>query len=288
MTDIVLRKELKMVLIKKKVGTLSKKVISPSPEIVLTLPKTVSVPITELGGYSTLIYGEKKIGKTTLASEFPSAFFMMLEPGAKALEVYQRPVQSWQEFKEYVKLLQKDSFFKTIVVDPVDIAYKFCSSYVCKKKVIEHPSDEEWGKGWEAVRDEFTTEINKLLGMKKGVILISHATEKEIKTRSGIKYHKIMATLTGQAQEVLVSIVDIWAYYCYEGKTRMLVVEGDDHIGAGHRLLKHFKYTDGTPIAEIPMGKSSKEGYLNLIKAFNNQLQKGGTAAKKIVVVRKS
>lgn len=238
----------------------------------VSLPKEVSAPLEHLGAYSILLYGEKKIGKTSLSSRFPKAFFLMFEPGAKALSVYQRAVNSWLEFKEYVKLLQDDKTFHTIVVDPVDLAYKACATYVCKKLVIDHPSDEDWGKGWEAIRHEFTTEFNRLLSLDKGVILISHAAEKEIKTRTGDTYHKIMATMSGQAREVLEGVVDIWAYYAYDGKKRVLYVEGDDHIGAGHRLENHFRYVDGSAIKEIPMGGSPQEAYDNVVKAFNNKL----------------
>ena len=238
----------------------------------MTLPSEVSAPMEHLGQYSILLYGEKKIGKTSIASKFPKALFLMFEPGAKALSVFQRPVNTWQEFKDYVKLLQDDKVFQTVVVDPVDLAYKACVMHVCKKLVIDHPSDEDWGKGWEAIRSEFTNEFNKLLALDKGVILISHAAEKEIKTRTGDKYHKIMATLSGQAREVLEGVVDIWAYYAYDGQRRVLYVEGDDHVGAGHRLESHFRYTDGSAIKEIPMGASPKEAYDLFVKAFNNGL----------------
>jgi hypothetical protein len=46
-------------------------------------------------------------------------------------------------------------------------------------------SDEEWGKGYEKARDEFTGEIKKLFDTGKGVIFTSHAVAKEIRTRIG-------------------------------------------------------------------------------------------------------
>lgn len=250
----------------------------------LSLPSTPSSPAKSIGDYSILLYGEKKIGKTTLASRFPGAFFLMLEPGSKALSVYQRPVNAWSEFKKYVTLLVHDKRFQTVVIDPVDLAYKRCASYICQKLVIEHLSEEDWGKGWDAARDEFTYEINRLLHIGKGVIFISHAAEKEIKTRTGEKYHKIAPTMSGQARDILEGIVDIWAYYCYDSKARVLYIEGDDHIGAGHRLESRFKYTDGSPIKEIPMGHSPKEAYENFMKAFNNQILKGGAVATKKIL----
>lgn len=272
----------------RKVGKPVAKPTAPVAETVsVSLPSEASIPSNKLGDYSILLYGEKKIGKTSLASKFKDAFFFMLEPGAKALAIYQRPVTSWAEFKKYIALLQSDKKFGTVVIDTIDIAYKLCHLYVCQKLVIQHPSDEEWGKGWEAIRDEFTGEVNKLLALNKGVIFISHAAEKEITTRIGDKYHKIAPTMSNQARDVLEGIVDIWAYYCYDGKQRVLMVEGDDHIGAGHRLERRFKYTDGTAIKEIPMGTNANEAFKLFLEAFNNQLVHSVETKPKLTIKRR-
>jgi hypothetical protein len=275
--------------VSKKVGTL-KKVQEEKEELKsLSLPTEVSSPASHIGEYSILLYGEKKIGKTSLASKFDKAIFLMFEPGGKALQVYQRPVHSWEEFKKYNSLLQKDTHFRTVVLDTVDIAYQLNVSYVCKKLVIDHLSEEAWGKGWQAARDEFNEEITKLLHSGKGVIFISHAAEKEIKTRVGDTYHKISPTMAGQARDILEGLVDIWMYYGYDRQSRVMYIEGDDHIGAGHRLETRFKYVDGVPIKEISAGKNPTEAYANFIKAFNNQLQKGGTVSvKKGLVLKKT
>lgn len=256
----------------------------------LSLPNDFTMPSTVLGDYSILLYGEKKIGKTSLCSMFPSNLFMFFETGGKALKHKGRFVNNWEEFKQYNKLIRKDKSFKTVTIDPVDLMYKDCVKYVCKKLMIDHPSEEEWGKGWEAVRDEFTTEINYLLASGKGVIFISHATDKEIKTRTGEKYHRISPTMASQAREILEGVVDIWAYFCYEKGDRVLVIEGDDHVGAGHRLESQFKHTDGTSVKLVPMGKDKNEAYQNFIKAFNNQLPNQGgktNEVKKKFIVKK-
>lgn len=193
--------------------------------------------------------------------------------------MFQRPVTSWEEVKRYVALIQKDRTFRTVVVDPVDNAYLYCTRYVCKEMGIDHPSDEEWGKGWSAVRGEFTEQITRLTNAGKGVVLLSHAVEREIKTRTGLKYDRIGPTMSGQAREVLEGIVDIWAYYTYDGNRRTLIIQGDDHIGAGHRLDHHFRYPSGKRIQSIPMGTSSKEAYTNFVAAFHNQLKEERKAA---------
>ena len=53
----------------------------------------------------------------------------------------------------------------------------------------------------------------------------------------------------------------------------MLVVQGDERTGAGHRIEGHFRTTDDEPLVEIPMGTSPQEAYANLESAFNNELE---------------
>lgn len=244
------------------------------PSLDVTLPTERSVALPRLQDYSILLFGEKKIGKTDLTAQFPGTFHMMFEPGAKAQEIFQRPVTSWKDFKGYVRLLKKDKSFDTVTVDTVDLAYTRCFEYMMQKLAIEHPSDEAYGKGWAAIRDEFGREMTTLMSLGKGVIFVSHATEKEIKTRNGEKFDKIMPTLAGQGRDIIEGMVDLWFYYGYDGSDRVLTITGNDFIGAGHRLKKNFRYPDGTPIHEIPMGTSAEEGFANLMAGFKNRLAK--------------
>lgn len=270
-----------MAKIKRVVSSLKKKPKSLEEKPTVFLPEEPNRVSDDLSDYTGLLYGLKKIGKTSMCQFFDRPFFMMLEPGAKAISVYQtvdeegkpRVVRTWAEFKEWVKLLEKDKRFRIVIVDPVDKLYRLCEKAVCQKLAISHPSEEEWGKGWGAVREEFEEWVlGRLMNMGKGVIFISHAKEAEIKTRTGEKYHTIISTMPSQAREAIEGVVDFWGYYAYDGKDRVLTLGGDDHIDAGHRISKHFRYTDGSRIREIRMGSSEKESYKNFVAAFRNEL----------------
>lgn len=288
-----------MAVVKKKVGTLTpekKKTAAErreAPAVDVSLPETPSTPSAHLGDYSWLLFGAKKIGKTNLASQFPDALFLMTEPGGKALSIYQRSVNNWTEFTGYVKLLEKDRRFKTQVVDTADLLFKMCERYVCRKRGIDHPSDEDWGKGWSAVRDEFVHWIQRLVNNGKGTVFISHATEREIKRKSGGSYHSIQPTLAGQARDVLEGIVDIFAYFDYDEDRRVLTIRGDEFVAAGSRLRNNFRWKD-KEVSVIEMGTSAEEGYANLVACFNNKYQprvrptdEAEVAAPKKTVVKK-
>lgn len=236
----------------------------------LVLPTTKTAPSEVLQDYSILLFGEKKIGKTTLASMFVDNLLLCTEPGAKSLDVFKMDVRTWKEFKKIIRLLRKDKRFRTVTVDTVDLLFKLCDGQVCSDLGIDHVSEADWGRGWSAVRDEFTTVMADLMSLGKGVILISHSTEKEIKPRSGPKYDRIQPTMPNTARDICEAMVDIWAYFHYDGHDRILTIRGDEHITAGHRLQTRFRH-DGKELEHISMGTSKEEAFKNFIDAFNNR-----------------
>ena len=237
----------------------------------VTLPTEMEGPSERLSDYSILIFGTKKIGKSTLASMFPKTLMLMFEPGGKGLTAFKRPVRSWQEARQYLKLIKKDTTFDNVAIDTVDVAYKQCDKFVCQKMGIDHPSEADWGKGWSGVRDEFEWWTRELMASGKGVMFISHSVEKEIRKRNQQNYHRIQPTMANIGRDVIESMVDIWCYYDYEEGVRTLTIRGDDHITAGHRLQDRFLTPDGKELLTINMGTSKEQAYANFIAAFNNE-----------------
>jgi len=242
------------------------------PAVTLALPEEKSVPREDLGDYTVLLYGEKKIGKTSLAAQFPEALFMMFEPGGKGLSIYQQPITNWSEFKEYVRLLKGTDRFKLVVIDTVDIAYDRCLTWVGKREGFVHPNDaNDFGKSWQLVMKEFQSVIYDLIGTGRGVLFTSHSKETEFTEASGAKYNKVVPTMSGQVQKFVTGFVDIIGYYGYYGNERYLTIRGSDAVEAGHRVDGRFMTPDGDRVSAVPMGDSPQEGYSNILKAFNNE-----------------
>lgn len=242
-------------------------------DIEVTLPTTISVPKTRLQDYTILLYGEKKIGKTSMWKHAEHTFFLMFEPGGKALRIYQKNVTRWSQFVGYVNLLEKDTTFQTVVVDPVDIAYDLCFQHMLDKLHIEHPTDEnDFGKSWRQIEREFTLHFLRLLALDKGIILIAHAVDRETKTKLGQKFIKTAPEMPGQAARFFEGIVDVWAHYGYRDGKRVILLRGDDRIAAGCRLEENFLTIGGKPLISIPAGTSSEQAYTFFMQAFNNQL----------------
>lgn len=175
----------------------------------LTLPTEKTKPVTDLSKQTILLYGRPKIGKSEMSSKAPNAIFFECEPGLNHLEVFKVPTYKWEDFLDACKLIAKgDHPFETIILDTIDNLFKFCSEYVCAKYGVEYEGDLPHGRGWALVKGEWHRVLTRLASLPYGLILISHAVDKVIETRTG-EYTKTMPSLPDRARSVVLGLVDI-------------------------------------------------------------------------------
>lgn len=249
--------------------TVAKEVVS------VTLPDEPSEPAGSIAEYVLWFYGSPGIGKTSLASMFEGAMFMMFEPGGKALRIHQTAITKWPEYQAYIAVLQKGGHkFQTTVTDVVEKAYAMCFKYMCQKLVISHPSDvDDYGKSWGLINNEFYNVLGELTSIPgMGSILISHAAMTKRKTRTGEEVEDIHPALTGKPLEALEGSVDLLGYMHIRRGQHVMQIQGTDAIMAKCRLEENFRHTDGSQIKYIPLGNSKSEAYDNFMSAFNNEL----------------
>jgi hypothetical protein len=176
------------------------------------LPSAKTAPKPNLADLTVLTYGQTKIGKSTFCSNSESAVFLATEPGLNALDVFQVPIQSWDELlATCAEIIDGKHPFKTVIIDTVDNAYKFCTDSILKKFKIEHESDLGYGKGYAIVNNEFQRVLTKLAFLPYGLFLVSHAKEIEVETRTG-KYTRIVPTLPDKARKIVLGMVDMVLY----------------------------------------------------------------------------
>lgn len=239
-------------------------------------------PPGKLTDYSILIYGNKKIGKTSLACEFPGAYVLGTEMGFKALRARGNFVRDRHETEDVVdQLVELNDPSLLVVVDTVDMIYEHIYWDVCNRLKISSPTEEnDFGGTWRVIRKAFRAVVDKLLSLPGGVIFLSHDVEKEVilVTAEGQqKIDRVQPSMTKQAMGEVEGPVDIMAYYGYDGNQRYLWIDGSQTLSSGSRPKYNFirrggkAGVSGDRIKRIPMGGSSAEAYANLIKAFDNQ-----------------
>jgi hypothetical protein len=215
----------------------------------IALPKEKSKPSNDLTAKTTLLYGPPKIGKSTLASRFPGAIFLECEPGLNELEVFKMPAYSWDAFKEACKLLAEGKHdFKTIVIDTVDNAFRYCTDAVNAQNSVQYEGDLPHGKGWAFVKNEWHRVLTKLASLPYGLILISHAQDKRIETRTG-EYIKTQPSLPDRARAVVLGLVDMILYCDTE------TAKGEDGSLSVRRVIRtkpHPTYEAGDRTGRLP------------------------------------
>jgi hypothetical protein len=173
------------------------------------LPTAKTQPKPNLADLTVLVYGQTKIGKSTFCSQGEDALFLATEPGLNSLNVYQTPIQSWDDLlNACAEITEGKHPFKTVIIDTIDNAYKFCTDYILRKFKVEHESDLAYGKGYAIVNNEFQRVLTKLAFLPYGLFLISHAKEIEVETRTG-KYTRVVPTLPDKARKIVLGMVDM-------------------------------------------------------------------------------
>ena len=178
----------------------------------IALPSAKTTPSPDLSTKTTLIYGPPKIGKSSFAAQFPDALFFECEPGLGELSVYKVPTYNWADLLDACKLVAAGNHpFKTVVIDTIDNAFKFCTDHVNAKHNVEYEGDLDHGKGWAFVKNEWHRVLTRLASLPVGLVLISHATDKQIETRTA-KYTKTQPSLPDRARHVVLGLVDMILY----------------------------------------------------------------------------
>ena len=196
------------------------------------LPKEPTTPKTALSDFNIVIYGPPKIGKTTLAAQFPGALFLATEDGQNALQCYRVQVDSWQRFLDACAELQAGGHgFESVIVDTCDNLWGLCQRHVCEKRGIEHESELAYGLGAELIRTEFFRALTKLSMLPYGLVLISHAVVREVATRTG-KHDRIIPSFKEREQGKLLGMAD-FILYC-----DLLTAPGADGKAETRRVIR--------------------------------------------------
>ena len=165
-----------------------------------------------------------------------------------------QPINNWAEFRKVLRQLKDTKakeMFSTITIDTCDIAYDYCTKYICDNALradggygVDSVSDIPYGKGYGMVSKEFDECLRSIVMMDYGLVLISHATDKTFKDENGTEYNKIVPTLDKRANNVVARMADIIGYSRIitdknGNNSTKLFMRGTPRYEAGSR----FKYT---------------------------------------------
>lgn len=230
----------------------------------------------DMRGYIVFFYGDAKSGKTTTATKFPRHLLLAFEKGYNAIPgAMAQPINTWSEFKKVLKQLSQEevkSKYETIIVDTADIAYDLCEKYICANAKrsdggfgVDSIKDIPFGAGYTMVAKDFDESLRSIVQMGYGLVLISHAVDKNFTDETGKEFNQIVPTLGSKPRNIVSRMADIIGYsrtvQDNNGITSTkLFMRGTPRYVAGSRFKYTPDYIDFT--------------YDNLVKAISDAIDK--------------
>ena len=176
-----------------------------------------------------VIYGPEGIGKSTLASHFPSPLFLDVEDGTAQLDVARVACPTWDALLAAVKTLATNPHgAQTIVIDSADWAEKALIEHTLKHAGKSSIEDFGYGKGYTILAEcwtRFLTECDKLTAAGLHVVFTAHSAVKRMSPPDQTDgYDRYELKLSKQVAPVLKEWSDLLLFCNF----KILVVEGTD------------------------------------------------------------
>lgn len=233
----------------------------------------------DLKGKYVLVYSLPKVGKTSLAAQFPRALLCAFEIGYHALPgVKAADISSWSDFKKVVqqlKLPKAKEMYDTVIIDTVSIATDLCEKYILAQNDVETLGDIPWGQGWSQYKKEFDTPFRELTQLGYGIVFICHSKEVNtgLKDADGNDIKGVAPDINKTGLNTVNRLVDIIGYISQEfqpdgSSKRYFYTRQTPTVFAGSR----YKYL--APKIEF--------GYDPLVNAIADAIEKEGAEGAEI------
>lgn len=239
----------------------------------------ISEVVKGIEGKSILIHSDGvKCGKTTVGCQMPKPLYLRFEQGINAIAgVPYMALENWSDFKKVNRQLtnkktvdKAKELYTTIIFDTLDVAIKWCSTYVCNKYGVERLKDGNRGYGlWQEYADEWFGEIQKLLNSGFGLYFISHSESRKITDGvTGEEYEMMVPKGDKRTVDLVVEAADIIGYVKPNG-----VDEEGNVVKSSCYFAQTKEYKAGTRFTYFP--KVLKEfSAENLQKALEYAIEK--------------
>lgn len=239
-------------------------------------PTTIS---RDLKGKFICIYSLPKVGKTSMACQFPKNLLLAFEKGYNAIAgIKPVDITKWSDLKLVLRQLEKPEarqMYNTVTIDTVGIAWEMCEQFVCAQNGVQKIGDIPWGGGYSACKREFESCLRKITQLGYGLVIIAHV-ERRIEKRADDSEVEILGpAIPKRAYEIVNQLVDIIGYiditWDEEGNSeRWLYTRKTPTIMAGSR----FKY----------LAPKIKFGYNELVAAIGEAIDKAEKLDGAVVV----
>lgn len=132
-----------------------------------------------LRALGVVLYGPEGIGKSTLASQFPSPIFIDLEHGTDTMDIARTDTpKTFNDVLTLMTMILEEDEFKTVVIDTADKLEQLITAHVLEAHHLSSIEDAGYGKGYTYIAEEFVRFLRKcgeLIDAGKNVVIVAHA-----------------------------------------------------------------------------------------------------------------
>jgi hypothetical protein len=197
-----------------------------------------------------LLYGVPKIGKSTLASEFPNPVFIQAEdgtPGGVEIMTFGTITRLDDVYDAFTALDSEDHDFQTLVIDSLSALEQFIWADVCERNRWQSIESPGYGKGYiecDLAWLKIMQAVNYLRSSRQMmIVLIAHSEIKHVEDPLIGPFDRFSVQLHKRAVEIVNKEVDVIAFLNYRNSISETSGPGGKKIrkavGAGDRIL-HF------------------------------------------------
>jgi len=125
------------------------------------------------------IYGEPGVGKTTMASQMETPYFICTERGQSFVKYIGTRVNNWRDVREQITALcEEEHAFKTVVIDTVSALWDMLVDEVCRENNWGHLSEGSF-KAYDLCKIKMSKMLGYLSQQEFGIVLLGHEVIKE-------------------------------------------------------------------------------------------------------------
>ena len=183
------------------------------------------------------VFGQSKVGKTTMLSKLNNCLIIDTEKGTKYVDALKVQVNNSAELKDIVRALKESgSQYNYLALDTIDNVVSWFEKDVARDNNVDSFAKIPFGDGYNQVRTRVMNMISALMDCCDHIIIIGHR-KKTIIGNESVEVNVSSLDLSGKLKNYVMAKSDAigFVYRDEEGHLK-ISFEASDEIEAGTRL----------------------------------------------------